>query len=176
MQKKNKKGGFTPFEVVRTSASGGKAQLQTGFTLIEILVVIGIIAILATIVLIAINPARQFAQANNTQRTSNVNAILNAVGQYIADNKGTIPPGGIIAVPTVIKSGVGNADICSALVPQYLPSLPVDPRNASGPVAPPCTAPYDTQYSIDQDPNGRITVSAVGESVGGVVPTISVTR
>ena len=50
-----------------------------GFTLIEILVVIGIIAILAAIVIIAINPAKQFAQARNTQRTANVNAILNAI-------------------------------------------------------------------------------------------------
>mgnify|MGYP001577336152 CR=1 FL=1 len=61
---------------------------KRGFTLIEILVVIGIIALLATIVLIAINPARQFAQARDSQRVSNLNAILNAVGQRIADNKG----------------------------------------------------------------------------------------
>jgi len=54
---------------------------QEGFTLIEILVVIGMIALLAAIVIVAINPARQFAQGRNTQRTSNVNTILNAIGQ-----------------------------------------------------------------------------------------------
>ena len=52
-----------------------KFARQTGFTLIELLVVIGILAVLLAIVLIAINPARQFAQ-NNTQRASDVNAIL----------------------------------------------------------------------------------------------------
>ena len=50
-----------------------------GFTLIEILVVIGLIAILAAVVLIAINPGRQFSQAHNSQRTSNVETILNAI-------------------------------------------------------------------------------------------------
>ena len=52
-----------------------------GFTLIEILIVIGIIAILSSIVIIAVNPARQFAQARDTKRQSDVNAILNAVYQ-----------------------------------------------------------------------------------------------
>src|ERR1700722_12408331 len=65
-----------------------QTQSLAGFTLIEILVVIGMIAILATIVIIAINPARQFAQGRNSQRVSNVNTILNAIGQRIADNKG----------------------------------------------------------------------------------------
>jgi prepilin-type N-terminal cleavage/methylation domain-containing protein len=52
---------------------------RKGFTLIELVVVIGILAVLLTIVLVAINPARQFKQANDTKRRSDVNAILNAV-------------------------------------------------------------------------------------------------
>src|ERR1700682_851650 len=74
-------------------------KLTQGFTLIEILVVIGIIAVLAAIVIIAINPARQLAQARDSQRTSNTNSILNAIGQRIADNKGifagTFTTGGV---------------------------------------------------------------------------------
>ncbi len=44
-----------------------KLQQQKGFTLIELLVVIGILTVLLSIVLVAINPARQFSQANNTK-------------------------------------------------------------------------------------------------------------
>src|SRR5689334_22363540 len=64
---------------------------ERGFTLIELLVVIGILAVLLAITLIAINPAKQFSQANNTKRRSDVNAILNAIDQYAADNKGSLP-------------------------------------------------------------------------------------
>src|SRR5580704_10188579 len=66
-------------------------KLQQGFTLIELLVVIGILAILLAITLIAINPARQFGQANDTKRKSDVTAILNAVDQYQASNTGNLP-------------------------------------------------------------------------------------
>ena len=55
------------------------SKLKQGFTLIELLVVIGILAVLLAITLIAINPAKQFAQANNTQRSSDVNTLLNAI-------------------------------------------------------------------------------------------------
>jgi len=134
-----------------------KKNNKKGFTLIEILVVIGIIAILAGVVLIAINPARQFASANDSQRASNINAILNAVGQYVAANQGALPAG-----ITTTKAEVGAA-LCADLVPTFIPSLPTDPKSTKEGVA--ITTCADAvsgavRYEIVQDANGRITVSA----------------
>ncbi len=146
-------------------------RAKQGFTLIEILVVIGIIAILATIVLIAINPARQFAQANNTQRTSDVNVILNAVGQYIADNKGVLPS----AIPDTASAAeikkTGGVDICSILIPTYVSALPVDPK-IGAPVTD-CSVSYTTGYKISKDTNSRVTVESMTPELGA---TIKITR
>ncbi len=65
---------------------------QTGFTLIELLVVIGILAILLAITLIAINPNKHFQDARNTQRRSDVSAVLDAIYEYESANNGTAPP------------------------------------------------------------------------------------
>ena len=132
-----------------------------GFTLIEILVVIGIIAILATIVIIAINPARQFSQARDTQRVSNINAILNAVGQNIADNKGTLTGctgafGTGVATSTVAAPniGTGGVNLETCLVPTYLPAMVMDPVGGTA---------ADTKYFIAKYPSGRYVVQATGE-------------
>lgn len=155
-----------------------KITRNKGFTLIEILVVIGIIAILAAIVIIAINPARQFKQARDTQRTSNVNAILNAIGQYTADHKGVLPTG--IPIDPNPAKNIANtgADLCSQLVPTYMPALTSDPSITTGAMsdgqisATECTGAYDTGYTVIQDTNGRVTVAATGE----ITNPISVTR
>ena len=147
-----------------------RSRTHSGFTLIEILVVIGIVAILATIVLVAINPVRQFKQARDSQRVSNVNAILNAVGQYIADNKGEIP-----AEITDSEQSISNtdADLCSILVPTYIPALPADPEADIGLLPYPCPGNYDTLYTIVASSSiGRITVKAPKAELS----TIEVTR
>ncbi|CAN5202363.1 hypothetical protein BH11PAT1_BH11PAT1_7660 [soil metagenome] len=130
-----------------------------GFTLIELLVVIGILAVLLAITLIAINPAKQFAQANNTKRRSDVNTILNAINQNMADNKGVVPTG--ITASRLEISDTG-ANICAALAPKYIAQLPTDPKVNNGtPVAVPCPATYTSGYYVVQSTtDNRITVDA----------------
>ena len=153
---------------------------EKGFTLIELLVVIGILAILMGIVLIAINPAAQFAQANNTARTNAVSQILNAIGQYEADNHGQLPTGlqvNMVATEIASTSPAGGlGDICTAIMPAYIASLPQDPGIPNSANITSCVT-YDTGYKVAVDANGRITVSAPSASpVRGVPVTISVQR
>lgn len=174
------------------------ASKQEGFTLIEILVVIGIIAILAVIVLIAINPAKQFAQSRNTQRTSNVNALSNAVGQRLADNKGVFSGsfaiGGVtytcpdittltvgtnykIKVTTPVNSIVGTDVDLGCLTPTYMSSLPFDPSKTGAQWV--SAANYNTEYTISRDANSRITICAPEAANESSVPnaaTICITR
>lgn len=146
---------------------------KKAFTLIELLVVIGILAILLGITLVAINPARQFALANNTKRQNDVKAILDAVSQYQVENKGASPTA-ITTTAALIGSGVGQVNICALLTPIYIAALPVDPLTNNGTAVTNCAAGYNTNYRIVKSASdSRITVSAPAAELSA---TISVTR
>lgn len=162
-----------------------KLNIRKGFTLIELLVVIGIIGILAAVVLVAVNPGRQFAQARDTQRRSDLLQITNAIYQFAAEHAGNLPDTDNVATtsdfpttPTCIGTGgacfdlsiAGETDGADAgtepddpIVPTYIAALPTDPSIGIS---------ADTGYTIFVDTDGRVVASAAGELAG----TITVQR
>jgi prepilin-type N-terminal cleavage/methylation domain-containing protein len=91
-------------------------DLSKGFTLVELLVVIGIIGALATLVLVQLGSTR--AKGRDVKRIADVNQMRSAIESYFDDN-GKYP---------------STTDLSSVLVPTYLTTAPLDP------LAPGCLA------------------------------------
>lgn len=151
-------------------------QVRRGFTLIELLLVIGIIAILASIVIVAINPTKQLGSARDAQRRSDVNTIVNGVYQYAID-KNTLPSLITTTNTAICKSkdsypaGVTEGTLGTTCVKldslsgTYLVRIPSDPQAPTG--------TGFTGYSIVKDATtSRVTVTAKGEQTS----VISVSR
>jgi type II secretory pathway pseudopilin PulG len=132
---------------------------QGGFTLLEVLLIIAILAVLAGVVIIALNPGKQIGETRNSQRQADVTTILNAVYQYSQDNNGALPPG-ISNTPTEICAT--SAPICKSLVDlssvttksKYVTAMPKDPQCSTT-----CST-NGTGYKISKDATNRVTVAA----------------
>jgi prepilin-type N-terminal cleavage/methylation domain-containing protein len=103
---------------------------KIGFTLIELLLVIGIIGILGTVVLIAVNPSKALCEANNTRRVSDTNTVTKAWQQYLimsGTGTGLFPAGFGNRIP-ICQSGVISSTCVSPnyLIGDYLGAMPVD--------------------------------------------------
>ncbi|MFC1711716.1 type II secretion system protein [Patescibacteria group bacterium] len=141
-------------------------KLNKGFTLIELLVVIAIMVILMGIVLVAVNPGRQYQLSRDAKRQSDVNAILNALNQYQVDHDGDVDDIGVFATcPAVSDIGTGGLDLSVDLVASYIADVPVDPDSAC--------SPADTCYDVCVTAAGRVTVAAPNVETRS---TVTVTR
>ena len=163
--------------------------MKNGFTLIELLIVIAIIAILAGVVFVSLNPLERFEDARNAARWTDVTAMLSAVkvdqvdngGGYLTEIAGLTSQenymiGTAISACDTNCSVVNDSDNCvdlTALTTEgYLARIPVSPDAAT-----PATSWDDTLtgYYISRNDvtQGSITIGACSAEGG---ETITVNR
>jgi len=141
--------------------------------------VVAVIAILAGIVIIALNPSKNLADTRNSQRSVNVKTIIDAVYQYHIDTgsqPGVGARSGAVAISTTATEICSmSAVACTGLVDlavlttngKYMADIPKDPLCPTG-----CNA-NGVGYKIAKDANSRLIVSAPGAENG---KTISITK
>ncbi len=158
--------------MMKNSYKKGVSSIQSGFTLLEVIVVIAILAILSTLVIAAINPLRQIAQANNAKRQADVATLFNAIYQFVSVNNGAFPPGITTTEQEIAQSG---ADLCAALVPEFIAALPLDPLVGLHETVVNCASDYHTGYTIKLTGSGSLRITITAPSAQNS-ETISVTQ
>ncbi len=104
---------------------------QTGFTLIELLVVITVLGVLATIVLLAVNPGEQLARARDTSRIAGVTQVGRALLAYY-----TVAGGSLSGVPNGVAGTATGSDWMGPLITSNdLKVRPTNPGWGTAPVA-----------------------------------------
>jgi len=81
--------------------------MKKGFTLLELLIVIGILAILSTTMILVINPAELLKKARDSQRMSDLSTVKTAIAYYLT-NASTISMG----TTTQTYSSIGTTTAC----------------------------------------------------------------
>jgi len=117
-----------------------KNSLQKGFTLIELLVVIAVLGVLATIVLLAVNPGEQLARARDTSRVAAVTQLGRSLQAYYTAAGGSF---------TAVSDGSAGLVATDWMLPLITSNdLKVRPGNPSFGVAPTVNCATKFQESL----------------------------
>lgn len=65
---------------------------KKGFSIVEIMLAVAIVAVLMAVVLVAVNPGERFASTRDAKRTEEANSLVDAIKKYSVDNV-AYPPG-----------------------------------------------------------------------------------
>jgi len=155
--------------------------MRKGFTLIEILVSITLMAILVGVYFLVGNPAGQLAASRNSQRTLNLQTIMNDVYLYIDDQPseqfascaaGSLPIGTSSAKFMASASTSANYNIGPCLAAVNIHSLPFDPSASSSYFN--SMTDYNTGFKISVNASG--TVITLSAPYAELNKTISISR
>lgn len=155
---------------------------KRAFTLIELLIVIAIISIIASVVFVALDPLTRFRDSRDAKRWADINSLLSAIKIDQVDNGGNylpavtgMTPGEVYmivdGVPGSPNCNAGNAncdtDVTTETVPGdhcvnmaelvtqgYLGSIPISPKGDF------TWTSSLSGYTIERNINGILTIRA----------------
>ena len=147
-------------------------KATSGFTLIELLIVIAIIAILAGVVFVSLDPLTRFQDARDAARWTDTTALLSAIkvdqvdngGAYLSEVTsltagtnymiGTASSGCNAAACSEVTATGNCVDLTDLSTQGYLGNIPISPNGAGT---------WDenlTGYYLAKNTNGSITIGA----------------
>jgi len=147
------------------------AQSQSGFTLIELVVVVAIIGILAASILTIINPFEIQKSSRDSVRLSSLNSTAQALELFFAQNK---------VYPSVGTGNTFSADTVADLK-NFNPRLsPTDPSGCSIYYGRSGTSGYLIAFPLESSsftvPSGQSTVSIVAKPSGYSCANLNFTK
>jgi prepilin-type N-terminal cleavage/methylation domain-containing protein len=99
---------------IKTNIKKQSIMKNKGFTLVELLIVIGILAILTAAVVIVLNPAELLRQARDSQRLSDLDALKNTISLYLADGLAFPTTYGGFTLGSTCYASVAGATDCNS--------------------------------------------------------------
>ncbi|MCK5016372.1 MAG: prepilin-type N-terminal cleavage/methylation domain-containing protein [Candidatus Peribacteraceae bacterium] len=118
-----------------------RPKLHQGFTLIEIMIVIGIMGVLVAITINAVNPAKNFEDTQDAERYYSIKVLESAIVQYVIDGnkfiglpinkEGALPICQNAITGTGCTVALGGYDLSPLSEDgEYIIRLPVDPTQS----------------------------------------------
>ncbi len=148
-----------------------------GFTLIELLIVVAIIAILAAVVFVALDPLTRFQDSRDSVRWQQASEIMSAIKLYQVDNGGYYPSNVTSAASSVVymindgsivtgcdsQNASCDTDVTATascinlsdlVTGGYLGQLPISPEGVG------TWSAGVSGYTLEKDANGALHVRA----------------